>query len=207
VLLGHSWGSALGLLYAHRSPGTVRGCIGVAQVADQAAQERASYAFALAEARRRRHARAIRELEAIGEPPFDVPALGVKNRWVEAFGGTFAPGFDKFGMVVGALLRGETSIGEIRHIIAANEFSLAAMWREVRTLDVPALVPEVAVPVAFMLGRQDRQCPPDLAAGYFGRLRAPGKTLRWFERSAHNIPFEQPAEFDAEVAELVGRWI
>ena len=206
VLLGHSWGSALGLLYAKERPDTVRGCIGVAQVADQAAQERASYAFALEEARRRHNEQAIRELLATGAPPLDVDALFVKNGWVEAFGGTFAKGFSKMGLVFSALVRGETTIGEIRRLIAANEFSLRAMWPEVRTLDLPALVPEVAVPTAFLLGRHDQQCPSALAAAYFDRLAAPDKSMVWFERSAHNVPFEEPDAFTRTVVELVERW-
>ncbi len=206
VLLGHSWGSALGLLYARERPRTVAGFIGVGQVADQAAQEVASYACALAEARRRRHRKAILQLEQIGPPPFDVAALMTKNRWVEAFGGYFAPGFNKMGAMASALFKGETSVGEVRRLIAANMFSLRALWPEVRTLDVTARVPEVEVPVAFLLGRQDRQVPSELAAAYVERLRAPAKTLTWFERSAHNPPFEQPAEFNAAVLEAVRRW-
>lgn len=206
VLLGHSWGSALGLLYARDHPKSVAGFIGVGQVADQAAQEAASYAFALSEAQRRGNSKAVSELRAIGKPPYEVPALMVKNRWVETFGGYFAPGFGKVGLVVSALLKGETGIGEIRQLIAANEFSLRAMWPEVRTMDLPTLVPEVQVPVAFLLGRKDRQCPAELAAAYFERLRAPEKSLTWFERSAHNVPFEQPIEFNRKVVDLVDRW-
>lgn len=206
VLLGHSWGSALGLLYAHRSPEAVKAVIGVGQVADQAEQEQASYAFALSEARRRRNEKAVRELEAIGRPPFDVPALLIKNRWVERFGGYFAAGFDKYGLAFKAVLSGEAGIGEIRHSIAANEFTLKTMWPEVRSLNIPGLVPKLGIPAAFLLGRFDHQCPSNLAAAYFGKLRAPDKTLRWFEKSAHNIPFEQPLEFNAAIVDLVDQW-
>ena len=206
VLLGHSWGSALGLLYARHRPKTVVGHVGVAQVADQAAQERASYAFALSEARRRQNERATRELLAIGPPPLDVDALFIKNGWVEAFGGYFAQDFSKTGLALSVLIHGEASIGEIRQLIAANAFSLRSMWPEVRTLNLPALVPGVELPVAFMLGRHDQQCPASLAAAYFERLAAPDKTLIWFEKSAHNMPFEQPEKFDDEVVSLVERW-
>ena len=206
VLLGHSWGSALGMLYLGTDPGAVEGFIGVAQIADQAAQERASYAFALAEAHRRGNARATRQLEAIGAPPYDVPALYIKNRWVAAFGGYFAPGFDKMGTFFGALLHGEIGLGEVRHLIAANDFSLHAMWRELGTLDLPEMAPRVGVPVAFLLGRQDHQCPPESAVRYLEALDAPEKSLSWFEQSAHNIPFEQPAAFNQTVSKFVQRW-
>jgi hypothetical protein len=31
-----------------------------------------------------------------------------------------------------------------------------------------------------------------LAASYFETLRGPMKVLHWFERSAHNVPFDEP---------------
>jgi proline iminopeptidase len=206
ILIGHSWGSALGLIYAHRHPRVVAGFIGIAQVANTPVQLRASYNFALAEARRRQNAMAVRELEDIGPPPFDVEALRIKDRWVEAFGGYFAPGFPKMRTVLSALVRGETSIGEIRRLIAANDFSLKAMWPEVQILDVPRLVPSVAVPVAFFLGRLDRQVPGTAAESYLKQLQAPRKSLRWFEHAAHNIPFEQPDDFNREVMAVIGGW-
>lgn len=206
VLLGHSWGSMLGLLTLRAHPGLAAGFIGVGQVADQGAQERASYAFAVGEARRRGRADALAELQAIGPPPFDVPALMVKNRWVEAFGGYVAPGFSKMGTAAKAILSGEVTIAEIARTIRANDHSLRLMWPEVREMDLTSLVPAVDAPVAFLLGRHDRQCPSDLAAAYFGRIGAPDRQLAWFETSGHNPPFEEPEKFNATVAALLERW-
>lgn len=206
VLLGHSWGSALGMLYVAERPRSVRGFIGVAQVADQGAQELASFRWAMAEAHRRRNARAVEQLEATGEPPFDVPELMIKNRWVEAFGGYFVSGFSKARTLASALLQGETSVAEVWRIIEANRFSLRAMWPEVRTLNVPARVPHIEVPVRFLLGRDDQQCPSALAAEYIERLTAPSKELLWFNRSAHNPPFEEPSAFNAAVLRAVQHW-
>ncbi len=206
LLLGHSWGSALAMLYAHARPGAVAAVIGVAQVADQGAQEKASWRWALQEARKRRNARAVSELEAMGPPPLDVPALATKNHWVDQFGGYLAPGFSKLGVLLSALWRGETTVGEVRQVIAANDFSLKAMWPQVRTLDISTLVPELEMPVAFFLGKKDRQCPPEIAASYFEHLRAPDKRLVWFFNSAHNPPFEEPALFNAEVVKAAAAW-
>src|SRR5262245_19274543 len=68
VLFGHSWGSALGVLYAARFPGKVSAYIGGAQIGDSSAAESVSYAFALAEAQRLNNRKALTELRAIGPP-------------------------------------------------------------------------------------------------------------------------------------------
>jgi pimeloyl-ACP methyl ester carboxylesterase len=52
VIFGHSWGSALGVLYAARFAEKVSAYVGSGQVGDTAAGESAWYAFALAEAAR-----------------------------------------------------------------------------------------------------------------------------------------------------------
>jgi pimeloyl-ACP methyl ester carboxylesterase len=70
ALFGHSWGSALGVLYAARFPEKVAAYIGSGQIGDAAAGESASYAFALAEAERRGKRRLLEKLRAIGPPPY-----------------------------------------------------------------------------------------------------------------------------------------
>jgi pimeloyl-ACP methyl ester carboxylesterase len=66
VLFGHSWGSALGVLYAARFPEKVALYAGCGQLGDWQAAERAAYAFTVDEARRRNDRRAIDELNRIG---------------------------------------------------------------------------------------------------------------------------------------------
>ena len=68
-IFGHSWGSALGVLYAARFPGKVAGYVGSGQCGDADAGERASYAYGLAEAERRGNRRALDKLREIGPPP------------------------------------------------------------------------------------------------------------------------------------------
>ena len=137
LLLGHSWGSALAMLYAHARPGAVAAVVGVAQVADQGAQEKASWNWALQQARSRNNQRAVAELQAMGPPPLDVAALATKNHWVDQFGGYLAPGFSKLGVLLSALWRGETTVSEVRQVIVAKDFSLNALWPQVHMLEKP----------------------------------------------------------------------
>jgi pimeloyl-ACP methyl ester carboxylesterase len=96
---------------------------------------------------------------------------------------------------------GEPSLIKIIH---ANKVSLAAMNAEILTLDLRRSVAAVEVPVVFMLGHYDRQLDAHLAATYFDTLRAPAKSLIWFEHSAHNIPFEEPDRFNEVLQKELG---
>lgn len=88
---------------------------------------------------------------------------------------------------------------EIPRLIHANNVSLEAMNTELLGLDLSRSVSAVDVPVLFFVGRYDRHVNAMLAAAYFETLRAPVKRIQWFEKSAHNIPFEEPDLFDATV--------
>ena len=78
AIFGHSWGSALGVLYAARFPEKVAAYVGSGQIGDWAAAESASYAFALAEAQRRRQPQGGKE--AAGDRPAAVSGRGCVHR-------------------------------------------------------------------------------------------------------------------------------
>ncbi|MEO8165000.1 MAG: alpha/beta fold hydrolase [Betaproteobacteria bacterium] len=68
VLLGHSWGTVLGTIYAFLHPEKISAYVDIAQFADVPHGRRLSYAFSVAEARKRRNSKAISELRIIGRP-------------------------------------------------------------------------------------------------------------------------------------------
>ena len=59
------------------------------------------------------------------------------------------------------------------------------------------------MPVFFFLGRYDHHVDAETAAQYFDALQAPLKRVVWFDNSAHNIPFEEPAAFTKSVVEAL----
>jgi pimeloyl-ACP methyl ester carboxylesterase len=68
-IFGHSWGSALGILYSVRYPQKVAAYIGCRQYGNLSDAESASYVYAINEARRINNRKALKELIAIGPPP------------------------------------------------------------------------------------------------------------------------------------------
>ncbi|MDD3619969.1 MAG: alpha/beta fold hydrolase, partial [Desulfobulbaceae bacterium] len=89
VLLGHSWGTILGTIYASQHPEKIAVYVGVAQIADMVRGDRLSYDYVLAEAARRENARALAQLTKIGPPPHSVGERLKIGRWNERFGGMF----------------------------------------------------------------------------------------------------------------------
>ena len=203
VLIGHSWGGALGLLYVQAHPEKVAAFIGVAPLTSGIARQRAQYAFVADEARRRGDAASLEKLEQIGAPPWSAAQDLATSRLVDAYGGAFHQRPSFTWAVLRAMANGYAWPWEVPRFIRANDLSLEAMNGELLELDLGRSVPRVAVPVFFFLGRYDHQVEARISAEYLDGLAAPAVKTVWFEESAHNVPFEEPEKFCAAVAEVL----
>src|SRR3954470_789191 len=202
AIFGHSWGSGLGVLYAARFPEKVAAYAGSGQIGDWAAGESASYAFALAEARRLDNRKALEELRAIGPPPYSAKSLWTQRIWLNRFEGHLnTKTLWDLGRI---LLEGpENSIADLPNLIRGFRFSLDAMWDEVSRISLVTAVPALRMPVFFLLGRHDHWVSPETSVAYFHALTAPSKRLVWFEESGHDPFVDEPAKFNASMEELV----
>jgi pimeloyl-ACP methyl ester carboxylesterase len=204
ALLGHSWGTVLGTIYASRYPEKVSAYIGVAQIADVPESRRLSYHFALSEAKKRNNARAVSQLSAIGPPPYaSVDDMLATGRWVERFGGVFHGRLSTGKLIWAALQTDEANLIDLVNFGRGNRFSLVHLEDEISRLNLSEHYRRFDVPVFFLLGRHDRHIPSVLAEQYFRSIEAPLKRLIWFEHSAHNPPFEEPGKFNRVLIEDV----
>lgn len=201
AIYGHSWGSMLGVLYAARFPEKVSAYVGTGQIGDWPASEALSYAFTLAEAERRNNRKALKELRAIGAPPHTYGKMAVQRKWLTRYVG-IVRGMSLWKFVRITLGGPEASIFDLPNILRGFMLS-ACMWPEVSALNLVKAVPALKMPVFFFIGRHDRVVAPETSAAYFDVLAAPSKRFVWFEESAHEPPVEEPAKFNALMAELV----
>ncbi len=162
--------------------------------------DRYAHAFALGEAARRGHRRARRQLEAIGAPPHDTSKkFQTRARWVSAYGsinrrrGYFGLLWDMASRISRSP---HYSLRERVRALGAIERTQTLMLAPVNHFDLRATVTRVEVPIAFFQGRHDVGTNPEVVARYAAALDAPsGKSLVWFEDSAHMPYAEEPVAF------------
>jgi pimeloyl-ACP methyl ester carboxylesterase len=202
TIFGHSWGSALGVLYAARFPDRVAAYVGSGQYGDWAAAEAASYAFAVAEAHRRNNSKALTQLRAIGPPPYDARQLLKERTWIQRFDGQLSVKglWNMARLVLGGP---ESSIGDLPDLLRGFRFSQQTLWPEASKLNLLELAPSLQMPVFFFLGRRDHWVPPETSVAYFEALAAPSKTLVWFEESGHEPFVDEAVKFNAAMVDLV----
>ena len=198
-VLGHSWGSFLGLQLAERHPEWLYAYIGVGQLIDGPESERRGWRFAIDAARREGNAEAVRELEAIapyGAPVQTVPIkdIYVERKWVGYYVGVMAYRRDNSADSDLSLLSPDYSDQEIGHIWDGNEFATPYLLPGVVALDLTK-TNKLAVPLILFEGRHDRNVNSEVAASWFDKVKAPHKQLVWFEHSGHMPMSEEPGKF------------
>jgi proline iminopeptidase len=198
-VLGHSYGSFLGLQLAHRHPEWLYAYIGVCQLIDGPESERRGWRFAMDAARHVRNTEAVSELEAIapyGAPGRTIPIkdIYVQRKWVGYYGGLMAYRRDNSADGDLAQLSPDYTDQEIDHIWDGNKFATPYLLPEVVALDLTT-INKLSVPLILFEGRHDRTVNSEVAAAWFDVVKAPEKQLVWFEHSGHMPMTEERGKF------------
>jgi pimeloyl-ACP methyl ester carboxylesterase len=199
-LLGHSWGTFIGIQAVARAPERYEAYIGMAQMTDQLRSEKIAYDYMLAEYRRRGDIHMVRDLEAVpvtlegGTPPEYTRILRDKAMHRLGVGTTHDMDSVITGIFVPSLTFPEYTLREKWNLWRGRFFSRGfRLWEdEVLRGDIPRQVPRLEVPAFFFEGAHDYTCVTRLARDYFEVLDAPVKGFYVFENSAHSPLLEEP---------------
>ncbi len=196
-LLGHSWGSFLGIQVAARAPERYHAYIGMGQVSHQFTSETMAYEYELERFRDLGDVKMVRKLEeapigATGPIPGAYMKLRDKAMHSLGVGTTREMGSVVTGIFVPVWQTPAYTIKEKIDIGRGKSFSHELLWDDFVNTDLTVAVPELQVPAYFCHGVYDYTVSYALAKTYFGELVAPSKGFYTFERSAHSPAFEEP---------------
>jgi pimeloyl-ACP methyl ester carboxylesterase len=199
ILVGHSWGSVLGLRTVQKYPDSYAAFVSTGQIASYAQGLVVGYRFLLDEARARGNVDALTELEQLGPPPYVGDDAKRKRavyiQWLEEFGAVWHSSQKEFDRVGWMLSSVEYAWPEKLRFTGAAERSFDLLLPDLMAADLLVDVPRVDVPVYFAAGRYDRLAPLEVSRKYFDALIAPRKVWIEFEDSAHFPHWEQVEKF------------
>ncbi|MFN2475527.1 MAG: alpha/beta fold hydrolase [Chthoniobacterales bacterium] len=195
LLLGHSWGSVVGLSVAAKRPDLLYGYIGMGQVIDFIENERVGLDWTLERAREDKNDEAIHALEALRPYPapegLDQEKMTVERRWNIHYGG-LAWGRDNGDFYFhAARLSPLYTAADRKAWDDGSEFTIKHVWSQLAKLSFKDLH-KLDVPVMLFLGRHDYTAPSPIAQSWLNQVDAPKKQIVWFENSAHLPMLEEP---------------
>jgi len=201
VLVGHSWGSMLGVFMVKQRPDLFSAFVGTGQVVDPRRSYAVAYDQLLQKARRLGDGRAVRDLESVGPPPYpDGRGYRIQRRWSNLFEGADVFISAMLGLALSA--PGYTR-GDIHDWAQGQMLSAERLVPETSALPAKALGGEFAVPVFVIQGAEDFTTPTSLARDFVRSIRAPRKEFVAIPGGGHFAVFMKPDLFLREMAARV----
>jgi len=205
IIVGHSWGSLLGVHFVKNHPNAVAAYVGTGQIAFNWEQEKAGYDFALGQAYARNDEDAIQRLESLSPYP-DVDKymdkMEVQRDYIIRYGGALVNRDSYMDYYYSAFFESPdyTLSDWVCAFDAMQNYYHEALEERQYSKDsdignLPALGLDFEVPVFFFLGAHDQHISSRIGIEYFRDIKAPHKRLVLFDGSAHAPPIEQPEEF------------
>lgn len=208
-IMGHSWGSILGISTAYKHPELFKAYFGIGQACYQFKGEQISYEWIKEQALKRNDKKSI---EALGRLSFPdslangdtwIDYLMNQRKYVNKYGGGATRNITGMWPLVKLVLKtSEYTIGEKVNFMNGSMFSLNHMWKEVIYANLFNEIDSIQVPVFIFHGRHDYTTPYSVAQEFYNQLKAPQKQFFSFENSAHSPVMEEVEKFNSIVYKL-----
>jgi len=199
ILVGHSFGSILGLFMVKAKPDLFHAFVGTGQVGDPAKNYAVAYVELLKKAEALKEPHAIRELREVGPPPYsDGRGYGVQRKWSNLFEGA-----DYFisSMLGLAMAAPGYAVRDINDWFDGQRLSAEHLVPETSAIGANALGGDYALPIFVIQGAEDFTTPTSLAHALVNSIRAPTKAFVPIG-GGHFAVFMKP---DAFLGQLVSR--
>lgn len=209
-LMGHSWGSYLGIKTIEKHPEPYHAYIGIGQVCNQLESERLAYDYIVNQARQAGDTKTVEAFEAYDKYADDFPSndylLKVRSNSMNKYGvGIKHKDCSMLDIAVGLLYyRGYTFMDKIRYL-QGTMFSLNNMFHKIIKDNLFETSTRFEVPVYILQGKYDYQVSYELAKAYLDSIDAPQKEFFTFEESAHSPNLEESKRFVEIVCSIAGK--
>ena len=206
ILVGHSWGTVVAMRAALARPDLFHAYVGIGQVISMLDNEKVSFDFAMAQARKEKNEKAIKELASIAPYPGDTPLtrerIVTERNWAQHYGGLAAYRSDFAYYFDAPLLSPEYDDKATQAIDQGSLLTLECVLNEWLQVDFKP-VKSFPIPVVMFMGRHDYTTPSEPTATWLAKVKAPYKRAVWFENSSHLVQFEEPGKTLVSLLEYV----
>lgn len=206
-LVGHSWGSIIGMQLIEKHPQDFIEFLSISQVVDMTESENISYAFVKEQVEKLDDEALKEEFSNIGVPhmgkyPGGVAEMMKQRDLLLKLGGILKNYTDYDPMIEAFQEVTEINYPDFIKLQDAFSSSTKYLWSEIISLNLSERIPEVKIPVHFVYGKEDKVVAVRLIEKYCRTLIAPKKTITAFDNCAHFPQIEDNKRFNALVKRL-----
>ncbi len=199
-LLGHSWGSILGLRFVQAHPELVRTYIGCGQVVNMRKSSKAAYEYALAHADKK-------SLEKLKGIDCSYQADGWLNdllfvtKQVVKHRGSLYGRRNYNDLILPFLFSPYYTLPDLIRRQKGSLQAIQYLWQEVMQTDFEAQT-QYGAPILLIEGRYDSHVSSALAKEYFDLIETE-KQFYWFEKSCHFPQWSESERFNQLLCNLL----
>lgn len=205
-LVGESWGSALAVFLASKSPDYYHAVIGTGQMVDFLETENLDYDKAIEIAIEKGDNDKINKLKENGRPPYygsdvtwkSAEYLNYLSSYMNSNPKIQNSGYQTFRDIFSSEYSILDKINYLRGIV--NTFNY--VYPQLYDIDLRTDYSKINVPIYFFLGRHDINAPISLVENYLNVLEAPHKEIIWFENSGHSPWINESDRFVRELISI-----
>ncbi|AEV30392.1 putative hydrolase or acyltransferase of alpha/beta superfamily [Sphaerochaeta pleomorpha str. Grapes] len=203
-LMGHSWGSLIGVKMAGKAPGLYNAYIGIAQISDQYQSEVLAFDYMLDTYRREGNTRMAEKLEMyspyMSQKKFEHYFVsGFRDTVMHDLGvGTMHAMHSVFsGIFIPVMTSNAYTLKEKINIWKAKSFlaKSTSLRKEMFGSKLPEQIKVLEIPTYFLSGVYDYTVSAILAKQFLSGITAPIKGFYTFDNSAHSPLFEESEKF------------
>lgn len=199
-LMGHSWGSYLGIKTISQEPEHFFAYIGMGQISNQTLSEQMAYDYMVQHATDINDKKTLKALAKFDSNSPEFPSapymMGIRSSAMNRYGiGITHKNFSMMTLVKQLIFFKGYTLSEKINYLRGSLFSLKYLFHYTKTDVLPLTTREFDIPVYITHGKYDLQVSYDLAQNYLETLSAPKKAFITFEHSAHSPIIEERKKF------------
>ncbi|PKN99572.1 MAG: alpha/beta hydrolase [Chloroflexi bacterium HGW-Chloroflexi-4] len=202
-LVGHSWGSIIGVHAVQQAPELFHAYVGSAQMVDVLETDQLIFQMVMDHSIKSGDTSFVKTLEAQGVPPYfgkspikPYSTLFGREYALFEYPNIVSEEYRKDGDILELMLK-QSEYGwldRIHYLLGLmNTFNV--VYPQLQEMDFRLDANQLDLPVYLILGRHDLNNPIQIPEEYFNLLQAPHKELIVFEKSGHGMIWEEPDKF------------
>lgn len=190
-LFGLSWGTILGIKLVQQSPDLFYAYVGNGQMVNTTENDRMGYELALTLTAAGGESQRHTTLQRYGPPPYTGQGMALKYMAYNnvLFRHMASPTLDLVLLLVPQFAREYGLLDRVNFARGLID-SFPVVYPQLRDLDFTTQAAQLAVPVYFLVGRQDVNAMASLVERYYTVLQAPHKELIWLASGHGATPQE-----------------